>query len=157
MAIDADGSPRARSIDPAGRPATSHHFPNGAPFNAETVPYIVLPLSKNAETFIEDIGLTLGDLAVVIYKNEIAPAIFADEGPVSRIGEGSIRLHELLPVHSPWSDVGHTQVFDSSVDGSVLVFVFTGSNFDDQLTPDNAVEKISTAALERFNKLRNLP
>jgi hypothetical protein len=157
MAIDADGSPRAKSIDDAGQIDTSHHFPNDAPFNAETIPYIVLPLSKNSETFIEDMGLALGDLAVVIYKNEIAPAIFADEGPVSRIGEGSIHLHELLPVHSPWSDADRTQVFDSSVEGDVLVFVFAGSNIDDQLTPDNAVEKIGKAALERFNELKNLP
>jgi len=156
MAIDADGSPRAKSLDPAGQPDTSHHFPSGEPFDAETIPYIVLPESKTGETFIEDMGLALGDLAVVVYKNEIAPAIFADEGPVSRIGEGSIRLHELLPVHSPWSDSDHTQVFDSSVDGKVLVFVFPGSNIDDQLTPDKAVEKISTAALERFNELKNL-
>ena len=73
MAIDADGSPRAKSIDPAGQSDTSHHFGNGAPFNAETLPYIVLPLSKDGETFLEDMGLALGDLAVVIYKNTIAP------------------------------------------------------------------------------------
>jgi hypothetical protein len=154
MAIDADGSPRAKSIDDAGQVDTSHHFPNGAPFNAETVPYIVLPLSKNGETFIEDMGLALGDLAVVIYKNGIAPAIFADEGPVSRIGEGSIYLHELLPVHSPWSDASHTRVFDSSVDDSVLVFVFLDSNIDNQLTPATAVEKIKSAALARFEQLK---
>ena len=156
MAIDADGSPRATSIDSAGQVDTSHHFPNGEPFNAETIPYIVLPLSKNGETFTQDMGLALGDLAVVIYKNTIAPAIFADKGPVSRIGEGSIRLHELLPVHSPWSDASHNHVFDSSVDGSVLVFVFPDSNIDSQLTPANAVEKIKAAALERFNRLKNL-
>lgn len=116
----------------------------------------MLPLSKNGETFIEDMRLPLGDLAVVIYKNEIAPAIFADEGPVSRIGEGSIHLHELLPVHSPGSNASHTRVFDSSVDGSVLVFVFPDSNIDSQLTPVNAVEKIRAAALDRFNRLKNL-
>jgi hypothetical protein len=157
MAIDADGSPRAEDLDPAGQIDTSHHFPNGEPFNAETIPYIVLPLSKGDETFIEDMGLALGDLAVVIYKNTIAPAIFADEGPISRIGEGSIHLHELLPVHSPWSDASHTHVFDSSVDDSVLVFVFPDSNIDNQLTPANAVEKIKAAALERFNRLKNFP
>jgi hypothetical protein len=156
MAIDADGSPRAESIDAAGQVDTSHHFSDGTPFNAETIPYIVLPLSKNSETFIEDMGLALGDLAVVVYKNEIAPAIFADEGPVSRIGEGSIRLHELLPVHSPWSDASRTQVYDASVDNKVLVFVFPDSNIDAELTSANAVEKIRAAALERFNRLKNL-
>lgn len=155
MAIDADGSPRAKSLDPAGQTDTSHHFSNGAPFNAETIPYIVLPLSKNGETFLEDMGIALGDLAVVIYKNTIAPAIFADEGPVSRIGEGSIHLHELLPVHSPWSNSSHTHVFDASVDGSVLVFVFPNSNIDSQLTPANAIDEINAAALDRFNALKN--
>jgi hypothetical protein len=154
MAIDADGSPRAKNIDPAGQPDTSHHFPNEDPFNAEEIPYIVLPLSKGGEKFIEDMGLALGDLAVVIYKNGIAPAIFADEGPVSRIGEGSIHLHELLPVHTPWSDATHNHVYDASVEGKVLVFVFPSSNIDDQLTPDNAVEKIRIAAMERFNQLK---
>ena len=154
MAIDSDGSPRARTIDSSGQIHTSHTFPNGAPFNAEEIPYIVLPESKNGETFIEDMGLALGDLAVVIYKNGIAPAIFADEGPVSRIGEGSIHLHEMLPVHSPWSDETHTHVFDSSVDDKVLVFVFPDSNIDDGLTPENAVGQITAAAMQRFDELK---
>jgi Fungal chitosanase of glycosyl hydrolase group 75 len=156
MAIDADGSPRAKRLDPAGQIDTSHHFPNGAPFDAEKFPYIVLPLSKGDAKFIEDMGLALGDLALVIYKNTIAPAIFADQGPVSRIGEGSIHLHELLPVHSPWSDASHARLFDCSVDGNVLVFVFPNSAIDSQLTPANAVEKINAAALDRFNRLKNL-
>ncbi len=156
MAIDADGSPRAKKLDPAGQTDTSHHFANGAPFDAEKIPYIVLPLSKKDANFIEDMGLALGDLAVVIYKNAVAPAIFADEGPVARIGEGSIHLHELLPVHSPWSNASHTHVFDCSVDGNVLVFVFPKSNIDSQLTPANAVEEINAAALDRFNRLKNL-
>ena len=155
MAIDADGSPRAKSIDPAGQPDTSHHFPNGHPFNAEEIPYIVLPESKGGETFIKDMGVSLGALAVVIYKNEIAAAIFADEGPVSRIGEGSIRLHELLPVHSPWKDDTQSHVYDASVDDKVLVFLFPNSNIDNQLTPENAVEKINFAARARFDQLKH--
>jgi Fungal chitosanase of glycosyl hydrolase group 75 len=156
MAIDSDGSPRARRIDSSGQIHTSHTFRTGESFNAEKIPYIVLPESKGGETFIEDMGLALGDLAVVIYKNTIAPAIFADAGPVSRIGEGSIHLHEMLPVHSPWSDASHTRVFDASVDDKVLVFVFPNSNIDGELTPDNAAEKIESSALDRFNRLRSL-
>ena len=155
MAIDADGSPRARRIDSSGQIHTSHRFSNGDSFNAEEIPYIVLPESKGGETFIEDMGLALGDLAAVIYKNTIAPAIFADAGPVSRIGEGSIHLHEMLPVHSPWSDASHEHVFDASVDDKVLVFVFPNSNIDHQLTPENATDRITAAAMARFNQLKN--
>src|SRR5207248_10630435 len=132
-----------------------HRFSNGDSFNAEEIPYIVLPESKGGETFIEDMGLALGDLAAVIYKNTIAPAIFADAGPVSRIGEGSIHLHEMLPVHSPWRDASHEHVFDASVDDKVLVFVFPNSNIDHQLTPENATDRITAAAMARFNQLKN--
>jgi len=56
----------------------------------------------------------------------------------------------------PWSDASHTRVFDSSVDGSVLVFVFPNFDVDSQLTPANAVEKIRAAVLDRFNRLKDL-
>ncbi|MGH8162989.1 MAG: glycoside hydrolase family 75 protein, partial [Rhodanobacteraceae bacterium] len=156
MAIDADGSSRAKKIDPAGQTDTSHHFRNTAPFNAETFPYIVLPEPKPNERFTSDMGIVLGDLAVVVYKDTIATAIFADFGPLARIGEGSIHLHQMLPVHSPWRNASHEHVYDASVDGGVLVFVFPKSNIDAQLTPENALEQIKTGALERFAALKAL-
>ena len=55
-------------------------------------------------------------------------------------------MHELLPVHSPWKDDTQSHVYDASVDDKVLVFLFPNSNIDNQLTPENAVEKINTVA-----------
>ncbi len=55
------------------------------------VPYFVLPKGRSG-------GARLGDLGVVINlrTNKLSPAIFADIGPSDAIGEGSIRLAEIL-------------------------------------------------------------
>ena len=46
-------------------------------------------------------NLRLGDLAVVIYKGQKTAAICGDIGPLNKIGEGSICLHEQLRPAAP--------------------------------------------------------
>lgn len=120
MAVDADGaSPDVLKQSSGASKHTSLRFRNGAALNAEIVPYFVAPaidrLPEGAEkypngpwedsgdSFIEDLGLTPGNLGVVIFKDKIAGAIFADEGPAMKIGEASIRTHELIRrPPAPW-------------------------------------------------------
>lgn len=161
MAIDADGAldengrPIATEIDPSGQNDTSLHYGNGKSFDAARVPFFVLPVSvRGGDSFIRDMGIKLGDLAMVIYKDVMAGAVFADQGPAARLGEGSIRLHELLPVHSPWRNAAHQQVFNASVDNSVLVFVFPDSALTGELTPKNAEATIQDRAKALFAGLR---
>jgi hypothetical protein len=65
--------------------------------NAAKVPYFVLP-----PEFIDQFGVTLGDLALVTNtaNGRSAFAIFADVGPRGKIGEGSIDLAHALGLDS---------------------------------------------------------
>ncbi len=163
MAIDADGSPRYAQIDgSSGQSGTSHHYPSGPKdyFNAEKIPYFVLPQKDKkpgVDNFCRDMGIRLGDIAMVIYKDGMSGAIFADEGPSPRIGEGSIRLHELLPVpHSPWKTPAKKRIYNASVDDKVLVFVFPNSNIDARLTPATAEAEIQKEAARLFAALKTV-
>ena len=66
---------------------------SGTYVNAAKIPYIVLP-----PEFMEQFGVALGDLAVVINRKngKSSPAIFADVGPHGKLGEGSIGLARAL-------------------------------------------------------------
>jgi len=97
MAIDADGSPRARRIDPHGSVNTSLRYSDRrTSVNAEEVPYIVLPMGKYQQH-----GIRLGDMAIVRNKENgrTAVAVFADVGPAHKAGEGSMRLASELGIN----------------------------------------------------------
>ena len=177
MAIDADGPPAGpgrcsgKQLDPQnGQDATSL-MPIGGQQNglpSETVPYIVLPLYSadihDNRPF--DPLVAAGDVAVVIFKDKIAAAICGDLGPWNKIGEASIRVHEILqslsqanPCPDPCTSrdkngYGET-ARDSSVDEDVLFFVFPGSKFaDGELTYQNIETKVSEKAFHLYNVLR---
>ncbi len=162
MAIDADGPaagpgrPNGSQLDPgSGQNDTSLHFSNGKGMPSETIPYIVLP----GGTFRANTGLALGDVAVVIFKDKITAAICADMGPIKKIGEGSIRVHE--GVHPPAPDPcirdGNgfcKRIHNVSIDEDVLYFVFPGSAFNDGLNIATLEGKIKERAFALYNKLR---
>jgi hypothetical protein len=158
MAIDSDGSPRAGSMDDTGDPHTSQRYLDGTSVNAEEVPYFVLPqFDKFAkEDFISDLGLKLGDYGVIIHKDKITGAFVADEGPFFKIGEASIRVHELLePPPAPWKTAAKKRIRDASVERDVLYFVFPRTVDMTGLTPANAEQKViarATAFFDRFKK-----
>jgi LysM repeat protein len=81
--------------------------------NSGEIPYIVLPLGWHSGWNIE-----LGDFATVInLKNrKIAHAVFADQGPSDKIGEGSIALARALGINSNPRTGG--------TDGDVLYIVY---------------------------------
>jgi Fungal chitosanase of glycosyl hydrolase group 75 len=121
MAVDADGSPRARHIDPYGQSRTSLRHDNGASVNAEATHYYVLPYGQYKQ-----FGVKLGDVAAVRYGDQVRFAVFADVGPRRKLGEGSMALaHSLGMSNSPIS--GGTQrpeveylVFPRSGNGTPL-------------------------------------
>jgi hypothetical protein len=121
MAVDADGSPRARQIDPYGQSRTSLRHDNGASVNAEATHYYVLPYGQYKQ-----FGVKLGDVAAVRYGDQVRFAVFADVGPRRKLGEGSMALaHSLGMSNSPIS--GGTQrpeveylVFPRSGNGTPL-------------------------------------
>jgi peptidoglycan hydrolase-like protein with peptidoglycan-binding domain len=129
MAICADGSPRAKDIDPGpGNPKTAFTYPGTTNeyFNAENTPYVVLP-SKNPSgslNFTGVLGISKLDLAVVIHKGKVTPAFYGEVGPWFRLGEAAIEVHENLPVRAPWTTPAKTKIRNASVEGDVLCFVF---------------------------------
>ncbi|BAY22482.1 hypothetical protein NIES2100_22450 [Calothrix sp. NIES-2100] len=108
MDANADGSPRAKIIDPQyGQLGTSLIKPKWTGesnyVNAETIPYFVLPSNF---TSICDMPYKLkellGDLALIRWRNQEVFAICADVGPANLIGEGSIKTIEALG-ENPWN------------------------------------------------------
>ena len=79
---------RPGSIDrPHGQPHTAKKNPiDGSDFNAEKVPYVVLPGNAGHGNFVTDFGIKERDLAVVICKGQITPAFFGEVGPPFRLG-----------------------------------------------------------------------
>ena len=95
MAIDADGAEFTKTTPGLTDQAdTSFRYPlSGSPsLDADKVPYIVVPGSE----FEKPLGIQLGDIAAVVYRERVVFAIVGDHGPKCKIGEGSIQLHELL-------------------------------------------------------------
>ena len=84
--------------------------------DASRIPYIVLPEGIETQT-----GAHPGDLAEVfnLQNGKSSPAIYADTGPVDRIGEGSVALAESLGLWSDARSGGTTR--------GILYLVFPGS------------------------------
>jgi hypothetical protein len=101
--------------------------------DSETIPYIVLP---GGHAF----GARLGDLAVALRLDggECCGAVYADVGPASKIGEGSIALADQLVVPSNPRSGG--------VSDGIAYVVFPGSRIGWPLT----VDEIRTTAEQRF-------
>lgn len=165
MAVDADGSP-APSVLHSSSGSNEHtsltfaHSSHGRnAVNAEIVPYVVLP----KDDFIAELEIPLGVLAIVVFQNRIAGAIFADEGPVKKIGEASIRVHELVrPAPAPWKgDPANKVLRDASVESGVCYFIFPHARFDiNAFGPDRQAEmavSIHAAAMAEFNRLKTAP
>jgi hypothetical protein len=161
MAICADGSPRAREIDrPYGQTMTRYTFPpngSGSFFNAEHVPYIVLPMaSKDGSLdFARAFGIGAYDLAVVVYRDKYTPAFFAEIGPTFRVGEASIRVHENLPVPFPWTSPRKDRILNASVEGDVIYCVFPNSAVQRTIAMSEAewLDETLQAAIVRFERL----
>jgi hypothetical protein len=167
MAIDADGPAagpghkKGRDLDPTGQNVTSLRFSNGKSLPAEAVHYIVLPQNEARNGPFHP-KVAIGDVAIVIFKDMITAAICGDLGPVKKIGEASIRVHEALQPACPDPCKRDrngfcSKVRNSSVEEDVLYFVFPGSAFaDDELTLDNITTKVKERAFTLYNQLRGL-
>jgi subtilisin family serine protease len=162
MAIDADGSPTPsvlRSSSGSDQNTSLLFAQRPHPVNSEVVPYFVLPRGD----FVRELGIELGSLGVVIFGDQITGAIFADAGPESKIGEASIRVHELVrgPA-APWKgDPANKIIRDVSVEKGVLYVVFPNARFDiDTFGPARQADMamaIHAAAMAEFERLKAAP
>ena len=89
---------------------------------AEADPFIVLPLSFLGREDETDWAPAIGDYAVVVYGDELYPAIAGDAGPSWKFGEASLRIAKHLnenasPYNRPVSDLEVTYlIFPDSAD-----------------------------------------
>src|SRR6516162_6823264 len=171
MAIDADGPaagpnrlPGSKLDLDSGQDDTSLHFPgSGKGLPSELIPYIVLPGPPGGSgSFCKNTGLSLGDVATVVFKDKVTAAICGDIGPSKKIGEGSIRLHEALhpPAPDPCSlrqpDGSCKRILNASIEEDVLFFVFPKSAFGSDLNAQNLEAKIKERAYALYNTLRGI-
>lgn len=94
--------------------------PGGKWCNSNKLNFIVLPIGFKERRG----GVKLGCLATVVYKNKVAHAIFADEGPKTKYGEGSIALHRALG----FERVKNGKIVDVGIDPPVGILIYIGSN-----------------------------
>jgi hypothetical protein len=111
--------------------------------DSETIPYIALPpkvMNIDGQCARDD-KACLGDIAVVMNsRNEkLSYAIVADQGPRTRIGEGSIALAKALGINSSPRTGG--------MDRGILYLVFAGSGNE----KPRILEEINTMGQELFN------
>lgn len=116
--LDTDGKrdPAIR-YESTEQPQTSLD-PGGKILSSNETPFFVLP-----GHFGSNYGIRLGDIAVVLYRDKMEYALFADVGPRNKIGEGSIALHRSLG----FERVVNGKIKDVGIDSGVVTLVFPGS------------------------------
>lgn len=122
MDIDCDGVTTAQcntNTDPAYQNDTSLHTSTGQPFNAATMPYIVVP-SVSARWSYSSANIELGAVVAVIYNGKVEYGVFADTGPMDIIGEASYAMANTLGINPDPATGG--------VDSAVTYMIFKGSH-----------------------------
>ena len=157
MGLDADGSPYSKATPgQTDQPETALRYPlDGKPsINSDRVPFIVIPLGG----FDKALGVRVGDVAAVIRGTKRIYAVVADQGPTCKIGEGSIRLHELLahPVCKERAANGDcVRLRNAGIEGDVLYFIFPGTHKKllPGLTPENINARLETIGSGAWKEL----
>ena len=118
--VDCDGGRTAVCMaDPSYLPDTSTTGSDGLPIDAETVPFVVIPL-PSARFRYPDHDIDLGQLALVTYGDRWAFGVFADEGPSGIIGEASYAMASALGIDPDPSTGG--------ADAGATFVIFTGAS-----------------------------
>ena len=151
MELDTDGWPDGLVRgDPDWQEGTSLRYAdaNHASLNANKVPYFVLPLpTKWASQF----KISLGDYAAVICRDRLAFAVFGDQGPPNKLGEGSIALLRSLGSERIKPD-GH--VINAGLEGSAITIVFPESGaVEDRKDEATLLAAIDTKGRKCFQSL----
>jgi len=115
--VDCDGGRGAICMsDPDYLPDTSGVDSRGAPLDASTLPFIVIPLASTRFRY-ADYGIRTGQIGLAMYGDRMVFGIFGDAGPASIIGEASFAMAEALGIPSSPRTGG--------VDAGVTYLVFT--------------------------------
>jgi hypothetical protein len=118
MDIDSDG--RETPVCNRRRdPDFQNELSCGTDIAADETPYFVIPLGRPANA--KKRGIEIGQVAAIIYSNQVVYAVFLDEcGVKGVIGEASVATARLLGIDSDPKTGG--------TDGPVTYLVFTGES-----------------------------
>jgi glycosyl hydrolase group 75 (putative chitosanase) len=159
MGLDADGSPYSQKTPgKTDQPQTSlrYELPGRPSINADRVPFIVIPLGG----FDSALGVQVGDVAAVVYNGKRVFAVVADQGPVCKIGEGSIQLHEMLD-HSVCKERASNgdclKLRNAGIERGVLYFIFPGTRKElyPGLTAENINARVESIGAKAWDQLRS--
>lgn len=159
MGLDVDGSPYSQKTPgQTDQPQTSlrYQLPGMPSVNADRVPFIVIPLGG----FDSALSVQVGDVAAVVYRTKRVFAVVADQGPVCKIGEGSMQLHETLG-HSVCKERGSNgdclKLRNIGIERDVLYFIFPGTRKElyPGLTPENINARIESIGAKAWDQLRS--
>lgn len=150
LQLDTDGWSGGKQGDDTWQADTSLRYTDGSSVNADEVPYFVLPGGWYAK-----FGIKLGDLAAVVYKGKLAFAVFADTGPKTKLGEGSLELlrelgEERLRPNGQVIDAG---MGDSSRGDYIITIVFPGSGASSYQNQGALLDYIKSRAEIAYLKL----
>ncbi|HEX6352568.1 glycoside hydrolase family 75 protein [Actinophytocola sp.] len=101
MTIDCDGQRTEKcnpNTDPYCQNQTAWSQSDGAPLNAELLPYVVVPGITSTWSH-SGSGITGATVAAVVYQGRVAYAVVGDVGPGDAIGEGSYPLAKALGIN----------------------------------------------------------
>lgn len=101
----------------------------GSSVDSNVTPYFALPMGFAAQH-----GIRPYDIAAVLYKGKVEYAQYLDNGPSSKIGEGSISLHRAFG----FERLVDNRIIDVGIPGGVITVVFSGSGQGKVLTPEQA-------------------
>jgi hypothetical protein len=116
--------------------------------DSEKIPYFVLPGNK-----LQNAGIELGDIGLIFNTetNKSAFAIFADSGPTSIVGEGSLALAKALEIKLKTNSRG--KIVGGIDDANILYIAFPksgkGANKYQNLTVLD-VETLGNKAIKQF-------
>jgi hypothetical protein len=179
MAVDTDGATHIPGDTGTHQSQTSLMFKDGSGIDALTVPYFVVPSvdsigvdpehrkkfpagpwEDSGDSFESGFKIKLGNLGVIVFGATVTGALFADTGPGMKIGEASIRIHELVrgPSH-PWQGNVPRQKLDPNDGASskVLYLIFRdafveiekfGSSRQEELS--NSIQASGRKAFQEF-------
>jgi len=142
-----------------------------AQIDPDRFPFIVIPTDglkaltgatsgSLSSEFAKLTGLKMGDVGVVIYKNQWTPVFIADGGPFMRIGEGSARVFEGIGETRcrKWNadktrcvgpGNGHYPYRDFGISNQVLFIAWPGSA-NPGMGPDAAITTICNFAQQKL-------
>jgi hypothetical protein len=93
--------------------STSYTMTSGAALNANSIPYVVLPMRcrkrPNRKAFWEEAGVKIGDGVVAVWNGRLVHALFGDEGPCDQLGEASLETIRSLDPNWNLFETSNTQ------------------------------------------------